>query len=353
MRSRLIAPDDPAWETFLRGRSHDFYHVPSYTVLAADVEGGEPHALLVEDGAHEMLLPLVVRQIPGSSADATSPYGHPGPLTNPEAPAGFLGAALEEGCAYLAQQGLVSLFLRLHPILNATPPSRPGTIVRHGDTISIDLSLPPDELERQTRRNHRQQIRQAKEAGYRVYLDESWRHFSCFERLYRETMERLGARNFYFFPSDYFRSLRDALGPRINLAVVEFEADIVAAMLVVETEGIVVTHLSGSDASHNRYQPTKLIYAFVRDWAKDRGNRWVQLGGGYGGNEDSLLHFKCGFSPLRLPYYTLRHRLRPGEYQRLVDGSGSARAGAGTEMADSGYFPAYRAMERTTLLSIT
>lgn len=351
MKSRLISPAGQTWEAFLEGQKHDFYHLPSYAVLAAEVDGGQPYALLVEDGERQMLLPLIVRDIPGSTADAASPYGHPGPLTSRGAPDGFLHAALEEGCAFLAEQGFVSLFVRLHPILNAAQPAWPGVVVRHGDTVAIDLSLSSEELERQTRRNHRQQIRQATDAGYRAYLDEDWVHLPDFERLYRATMERLEAHPYYFFPAGYFRSLREALGSSINLAVVEFDRSIVAGMLVVETDGIVVTHLSGSDASHHRYQPTKLMYAFVREWARDRGNRWLQMGGGYGGNHDSLLHFKRGFSPLCFPYCTLRHRLRPAEYRRLVQERTGDQADIPDD-TDTGYFPAYRARERSILSSV-
>ena len=73
-------------------------------------------------------------------------------------------------------------------------------------------------------------------------------------------------------------------------------------------------------------------------WAKARGNRWYHLGGGRGGESDSLLHFKTGFSPLRLPYETVRVVLRDKDYRDLVaERQPQVDAGDG-----SGYFPRYR-----------
>ena len=154
-------------------------------------------------------------------------------------------------------------------------------------------------------------------------------------------MRRLSAREYYLFEDAYFDDLKEALAGRIHLGVVLGEGRVAAAMMFVETAGIVETYLSGSDEAFNRRQPTKLLYDFVRKWAKTRGNRWVQLGGGYGGSDDSLLHFKSGFSPLRLPFFTLRVTLDDEEYRRLSRELTTADqvvvAGGSGE-----YFPAYR-----------
>ncbi len=258
-----------------------------------------------------------------------------------DAPEGFEADALRVGCQFLADEGCVSLFVRLHPILNATPPAGVGDIVLHGDTVSIDLSLSEEELERQVRRNHRQQIRQAHEAGFVATEDQEWHHFEDFKQLYRDTMRRLSAREFYYFGDDYFDGLRESLAEQVHLGVVLHEDQVTAAMMFVETAGIVDTYLSGADPAFNRRQPTKLLYDFVRRWAKERGNRWVQLGGGYGAGDDSLLHFKSGFSPLRLPFSTLRVILDEDEYLRLSRERNGAKSPLSPDEA-SEFFPAYR-----------
>ena len=90
-----------------------------------------------------------------------------------------------------------------------------------------------------------------------------------------------------------------------------------AAGLFVETRGIVQYHLSGTDDAFRDVQPTKLMLHFVRAWARDRGNHVFHLGGGVGGDDDSLLWFKTGFAPAGHSFATLRIVLDEAEYERI------------------------------------
>jgi len=234
--------------------------------------------------------------------------------------------------------GVVSAFVRLHPLLNPVPPTGIGTLVRHGETVSIDLTLPTEELWAQTRLNHRRDITRAVRLGYVARMDEDWRHLESFKHLYRATMLSRSAAPFYFFEDAYFDGLRDALGENLHLCVVEKDGVIAAAGLFVETNGIVEYHLSGTGDAFRMVQPTKLMMHFVRGWAKDRGNQVLYLGGGVGGDCDSLLQFKIGFSPLRHPFATLRMVTDEREYGRLV----AARDPQLDPDARSGFFPLYR-----------
>ena len=79
-----------------------------------------------------------------------------------------------------------------------------------------------------------------------------------------------------------------------------------AAALFVETSGIVQYHLAGSDERYSRDRPTKILMNAVRSWAQERGDVRLHLGGGVGGADDSLMHFKAGFSDERHVFQTLR-----------------------------------------------
>jgi hypothetical protein len=338
MRGRLLRVGFALWTSFLQDVPHDFYHLPAYAQLAADQAGGDPLALLVEDDSARMLLPLVIRAIAYGGHDATSPYGYPGPLVSGSDDPTFLRRALIEGKHLLESEGIVSLFVRLHPLLNRSLPEGVGMIVNHGDTVSVDLTLPADVHWSQTRRDHRNQINRSLKAGHLAAFDTDWKHFDEFKRLYRATMSRVSAERGYFFDDAYFDGLREALGERLRLATVEVDGTIAAAALFVETDGIVQYHLSGTDERFARHRPTKLMLHFVREWAKERGNRWLQLGGGLGAANDSLLQFKAGFSPLRFPFHTLRMVVIEDEYTRLV----AAHDPAWDPKLLSRFFPAYR-----------
>lgn len=338
VKAELLDIDAPEWDATLRATRHDFHHLPAYVALCAAESGGRPRALYVCESGKAMLLPLIIRDITGGGFDATSPYGYPGPVGRGTEDPGFLRLALAAGSETLRSAGIVAAFIRLHPLLNTFPPDGVGTVVRHGETVSIDLTLTAEALWVETHANHRRNITRSLQLGYTARIDEGWRHFEAFKRLYRGTMDRRAAVPSYFFSDTYFEALRAALGDRINLCVVEREGAIAAAGLFVETNGIVEYHLSGSDAAFV-HAPTKLMLHFVRGWAKERGNRVMHLGGGVGNANDSLMHFKAGFSPTRTPFETLRIVLDELEYRRLV----LARDPNLDPDDRGGYFPAYRA----------
>jgi hypothetical protein len=337
LKARLVEPDDPAWRRQLLGTRHDFYHLPRYVEVSARQDGGVARAILVEGEQMRMLLPIVLRTLADGLYDATSPYGYPGPLFAGDRTPDLEQQAWQEVRDLLASEGIVSLFVRLHPVFDDVPPETAGTVVLHGETVAVDLTLTPDEQWSQTRRNHRQQIRQAREAGLVVRIDE-WTDLDGFKAAYRETMIARGADRYYLFGDEYFEALRDALGDSLHIAAAHLDGELAAAALFVETDGIVEMHLTGHLATYARVQPLKLVFHEVRTYASARGNQVLHLGGGRGGAEDSLLHFKAGFSPRRLPFRTLRIVARPEDYARLV-----AARDPGLDPLDlTGSFPAYR-----------
>jgi hypothetical protein len=338
MKARLLDPSSPDWTAALTRAYHDFFHLPSYAALQAAWIQGEAVALHVRDGQAELLLPLIVRPIGEGSYDATSPYGYSGPVVSAAADADFIGGALAAGMALLAAEGLVSLFVRCHPLIDTPVPGTLGKLVEHGDTVVVDLGLEEAELWRQTRRDHRNQISRALRLGHRVVFDTDRQHERAFERLYLDTMSRLDARSEYRYDSGYFEGLRSALGDRLRLVVVEIDGVVAAGALFVTTCGIVQYHLSGSDERYRKDRPTKLLIHAARGWAREQGHRWLHLGGGLGAANDSLLEFKAGFSELRRPFRTFRAILRPDAYRSLL----GARSGSAID-DETGYFPAYRA----------
>ena len=339
LKSRLLDVAAPQWDSFLRETQHDFYHLPAYVALCAAQERGEARALFVTDDKRSMLLPLIVRGIPGSDRpDATSPYGYPGPLVSGTDDPEFLSEALAAGMAALRDEGIVSTFVRLHPLLNALPPGGVGEVVLHGETVSVDLMLPQATRWAQMRDNHRRDIKKAVNHGLVARMDLTFAQYGAFKRIYRETMDRRSAAPYYLFRDEYFDGLREALGDRLSLCVVERGDAVAAAGLFVETGGIVQYHLGGTDGALVGLEPSKLMIHFACDWAKEHGNRLLHLGGGVGGATDSLLYYKAGFSPLRHPFRTLRIVIDAAEYRRLVDAQDPL---LDPEMV-RGFFPAYR-----------
>jgi hypothetical protein len=338
MRCRLITCLDAAWGSVLEQARHDFYHLTSYVELSAGYESGVARAVLVEDGGRKFLLPLIMRAIPGGGWDATSPYGYPGPIGKGLEDSSFLAAAFHETRRVLAAEGIVSLFVRFHPVLNPVVPEGIGHVASHGDAVTVDLSQSAEVLWKQMRKNHRRQITRSIRLGHTVGVDESEEAFEGFKNLYRATMRRVDAPAYYSFDDTHFEQLRSAMGERMRLAVVRIGDDLAAAGLFIEEDGIVQYHLSATDVRFATFAPTKRLTHFMTGWAKGRGNRWLHLGAGNREPDDALLHFKSGFSPLRHPFRTLRVILDAAAYRRLA----IEHDPCANPIRLDGYFPAYR-----------
>jgi hypothetical protein len=346
MRATFLEADSPEWPAALSALEHDFYHLPGYVRLSARHEGGEPLAFLAEEDGHRFLVPLILRPVGGGggeAADAISPYGYPSPLLSPPAGAeGFLARALARFVEGLRERRVVSCFVRLHPLLGLPLDllGEWGCVVKHGETVWVDLALPPEEIWHQTKRAYRQHIDHGRREGQQAEMDPTWEAFDDFVDIYQENMRRVKADPSFLFSREYFLGLREALGARLHLWTVRVGGEVAAAALFTEVRGIVQYHLCGTRAAFVKVSPTKALVHHARLWARERGNRALHLGGGVGGRADSLFAFKAGFSHLRSPFHTWRVIVDPPGYRALTR-QWECRSGLQADAPD-GFFPAYR-----------
>jgi len=351
MDIEILSPQDPRWLESLRFLPHDLYSLPGYHEVEAQRIGAIALALFGRDSRGCVLLPLLIRDLPDlgvyskvlGTRDATSAYGYPGVslVTESGDESKLWTDFIEHAAPVLSELQVINLFLRLNPCLNEPGWfGGRGALVAHGETTWIDLHLPPEELNRQTRDRFRSNIRAAQKDSLKVEIDPSWSNLGVFTDLYRQTMRQVGAEDWYFFSDSYFDDLRRRTGDRIHLFIVRSDEGIPAAGLFSECNGIVQYLFSGKDESGVHPHATKLMMVEVRDWAKARGNRIMHLGGGLGARADSLSQFKRGFSRLFKPFHTWRYILNPQLYNEL---SKLWEQMAGQTADDqTGYFPAYR-----------
>jgi len=355
MKLELLNAQSSKWTDVLASTRHDFYHLPSYLKLESERMGGGPRAILVEEDGHFFFLPLVIRkvdifgeEVPGHEeiTDGISPYGYTPPLARlPEdGQEIFMRRVLQTLKDTMYERGLVSLFVRTHPLLPIPAWhvfEEYGSLVKHGKTVWIDLAKDRNLLWKGTRKSYRYLIRNLKKEGYFVTMDEDWDHLPEFEDLYNRTMDSVNAADQYYFGIEYFKRLKKALEEKIFLCVVkEKPGNVVAAGLFTECSGIVQYHLSGTLRDPEHKNTTKLMLEYVTNWAKERGNRYFHLGGGVGSEEDSLFFFKSGFSKLLSEFYTWRMIVNEDIYQECVEIWEERSGREGIELPD--FFPVYR-----------
>jgi Acetyltransferase (GNAT) domain len=343
--STLIGPADPKWTRFLGNTRHDFYHLPSYVRMTSKFECAAPIAFYAEAGQSSLLLPLLIRPIPEhlgfpkTWCDAVSPYGYPGPLINNVDDPETVQLLLRAFRRYALQNDIISVFIRLHPLLNETPEifSELGEIVRHGETVCIDLRKRVDEIWRDLKHGHREGMRKLRRMRFTVEFD-SWDRMDDFIHAYQSTMERVSAADFYRFPKSYFHELRQAVGHQLHVCSVQAPDDEFAAGgLFTLVNGIAQDHLAATNDKYVRLGPSKLMTYAQVIWLKSAGATVYHLGGGVSSRADSLFYFKSGFSQLRCSFSTCSAVIDEGRYTQLVSAA-SGRIGP----REGYFFPAYR-----------
>lgn len=337
-QATLLGPDAADWREVLTRAAHDVYHLPEFVVMDASLSGGTPAAVRYDEPGRVLLLPLVLRPIPDSGLrDAASPYGYPGPVSDVAADDhDFWTRACRALVELLRKEGIVTAFVRLHPMLPAPVDALAavGTIVHHGQTVSVDLSVDAEEMWRQTHRTHRNQINKARRAGVEIVVDD-WSRVDEWIGVYHDNMRRVGASDYYFFPPAHFRTLRRTLGHRAHLAVALADGELLGGNLFFSYRGFMHTYLQATRDGATHYAD-KLLYDEVRRWGRDNGNTVFHLGGGLGGAHDSLFAYKAAFGAGRHDFHTWRVVTDPDAYADLL------APGVPAESTMSGRFPPYR-----------
>lgn len=356
MDYKIISLSDSLWLQTLNKLKHDIYHLPEYVDLEAKRINAIPEAILIFENEKILFLPYLLRcvnnlfdtkiEIP-LIWDIVSPYGYPGILwsqaaaNTPE----FLELAVNQLIFALRDRQICSAFLRLHPILNqGLHEVLPlGLCQVSGETVSIDLSLSTSEIWHQTRPEHRNHINRCKRHGFTAKMVKLEEYIDKFMSIYHETMNRVEAKNYFYFDYNYFENLAK-LHNNIYLCLIELNNQIACAGIFTECCEIVQYHLGGTKSEFLKQAPSKLMFDYVRFWAKERGNKFLHLGGGVGSAKDSLYNFKAGFSKQRHLFLTLRLITDTEKYNSLVELRAKSLKTEAQNLLESNFFPAYRSL---------
>lgn len=335
---------------------YDTYHLAGYHQLAE--EQNDVHAVLLvyEDEPVVIGIPLLLRRLDSVEGieeaagyfDATSVYGYPGPITNsPQVDRDIVIDFSEMLKNYLREARVISVFSRLNPLMDQDYLLQDfGQVVDIGPTAAIDLTLPVDVQEQHYRTDHRYRINKAKREGVVCQRDEEWNHFDDFIEIYNQTMRRVDAADYYFFSNDYFYRLRDLLEDHLQLFLAFKGETVISASLFTVCNSIIQYHLSGTRSEYLDLSPNRIILDAARIWGTEVGAKVLHLGGGVGGKEDGLFHFKSGFSNLTYQFKIWRAVVNKEAYRDLNTKKQFWNDQHHLEVVDQDYFPEYRAPTR-------
>lgn len=354
METQILKLSEPLWLETLQKIHHDIYHLPEYLSVEATRVKAIPEAVLIEKGDKVFFLPYLIRKcgdffennlVISDIFDVVSPYGYPGVLLSEAAAMNpdFLNLALSELKIIFASKNICSSFFRLHPVINRGLNNllSPDVCIISGETVSVNLENSLDNIWKDTRPEHRNHINRCKRAGFTAQFVDFSKNLDEFILIYNQTMSRVAAEKSFFFEYEYFTGLAN-LGEKIHLCTVELDNQIACAGIFTECCGIVQYHLGGTKDDFLKKAPSKLMFDYVRFWAKERGNKIFHLGGGVGGSKDSLYNFKCGFSKQRNKFLTLRLITDEPKYMYLLELRAKILNTQTGKLLKSNFFPAYR-----------
>jgi len=336
----------------------DVYYRPEYVRANLSGDGSALGAVLV-DSARRFLVPLILRPLAelefvegGSGFDAITPYGYGGVLplddgTVSNAEARELLVSLRRWCL---ETGIVSCLIRLHPLTAqhewfACAQDEGAALQLHGETKAIDLSNWDEErrapvgLHKGCRSSLNLARRELRVSVTLCSSDQSESALQTFRAMYEETMRRRGAAEFYYFPESYYRALAHGLGDKMSVVLCYRGGEPVAGALFFADRLFAHYHLSGATMTGRRYMANTLAIIAGSNWARQRGCRWLHLGGG---NQpgDSLFRFKESFGADTFHYGFVKLVADFQRYARLLEMRQSCQSLAPMRL---GFFPAYRA----------
>jgi len=302
--------DPAAWDAL----ELDAYYRRPYVEAAALLDKCRPF-LLEHDGAR---FAGIERDEP---RDVVTPYGYGGPTAD-----GFWDAYEE----WARERGVVTTFVRFHPLYG----NQRGAPI-HVDELAPTVAwrLDPDrDLLAGLHFKHRNKVTKAENAGATVTQHDG---LGEFVPLYEDTMRRVNAADFYFFEPAYWGRLGELPLVRFDA---EIDGEVVASALCLATPPWLHYHLSGTTDAGRTTGSSTLVLLEAARWAQANGYERFHLGGGLGGKEDSLHHFKARFDPEGLVPAAVGKAIHDEDAYRRLSG--------GSEVAFEGFFPAYRRPSR-------
>lgn len=329
-----------SWSYYIkRAFISDFYHTCDYHMLDTQ---GDSFLFVYEEGKIFIAVPMVKREIEGSPYfDCTSVYGYTGLLSNIdflEMPSNIWHNYQKCLDQYLKSENIVSFFCVIHPLSNQhLLLEKTENLTKVGKTIAIDLLQSLEDQRTQYRRPFRMKINQLRRKGFEIRLADSKEQLIEFSEIYRENMIKVGASSKYFFDYQYFEDFMSARDFKPELLVAYYQNEMVAGAMVALTSNIMQLHLAGTRNEFLKESPMKLIFDEACLLGRARDMHFLHLGSGVGGKEDSLFHFKRGFSERAFDFTTWKYIVDKKVYDKLIQ-----EKLTGSTILDTNLFPLYR-----------
>jgi len=233
--------------------------------------------------------------------DIETAYGFGGYFANTE-DMNFIEKAIIEYEQICREKRIIAEFIRFHPFNSfALKHGRLLDFIRNDrETVVVDLTLSREERWNTYSSSTRRKLRRGQKLNLVLKKDDI--DMDQFINLYYKTMNKNKADNFYYFNKTFFDNL-NLLSNKTFFAVY-YEKVPISMAVFLETNDIVYYFLGANNYDYSNINGSYFLFDNIFDHYRRKGKKLCFLGGGTSSNKnDTLLHFKSKFSPLRLPFY--------------------------------------------------
>lgn len=341
------------WDKLVKSfRDYDVYYLSGYS-RAFQIHGdGEPVLFYYEDDNIRGMNVVMLRDIAndknfvgklttGVHYDIVTPYGYGGWLIEGDTCTANLSRMDAEYSAYCRDKGIVSEFVRFHPLLkNGDRLGNIYSISPLGQTISMVLDSREVVWNNLTSKN-RNMVRKALKSGVEIFWGRNPELFREFITIYNSTMRALEADEYYYFDEGFYNSILNDLRYNAMVFYAKYKGQTIAMSIVLSANQKMHYHLSASVPEFQHLAPTNLLLFEAACWGSENGYKVFHLGGGLGSGEDSLYKFKSSFNKKSDCQFVVGKKIfKQDVYDQLI----KMRMEDTGARPVSGFFPVYRAV---------
>lgn len=330
--------------------NYDVYYLSGYTNAYRIYGDGDPTLIYYHDQDISAINVVMKRDIekdkrfagkikPNTFFDFSTPYGYGGFIVEGKINNESLNRLNNQYTQYCMNNNIICEFVRFHPLME-------DALIRQslyktkemGRTVTVDL-LAKEKIWLSLSSKNRNVIRKAKKSGVEIYWGRSTELVEEFIPLYNSTMDRDSADSYYYFNKAFFKSILEDIKYNFLFFYAVYDEKIISMSIILLANKKMHYHLSASNRDYQKLAATNLLLYEVAVWGCENGYECFHLGGGLGGEEDSLFKFKKSFNKESTTSFSIGTKIFNQEkYSELLH----IRFPEDIEISNTTFFPAYR-----------
>ena len=283
----------------------DIHFRPELLKLFEEKMGGKAMLFVSEqrENKNYILYPFFLRKIndlkqfsnlSAEYFDIVSPWYYGGIITNNMNNLDMnIKKFLSDFHEFANEQNIISEFTKIHPTILASKnyANNVDSIYQY-DATYINLKQSVDEIWKQVKKSPKWEIKNARKNEINITFGKNDEGLKSFFKLYKKSMNRLKAEEFYNFSYDFIKLIKNNLKDNFILATAWKNSEPLGHAIFLFQYGICYYWLSAFDFESRKDHPNHLLLYEAILWAKKNEMNLFYFGGG---KDKGLRKFKESF----------------------------------------------------------